>query len=288
MLSVNDYCKMQFGEKVYKISLNAGMTCPNRDGTLDTRGCIFCSEGGSGEFASNCHLSMDEQIEEAKQRISKKYQGNKFIAYFQAYTNTYAPVSVLKNLFMSVILREDIVAISIATRPDCFSDEIYALLKELNKMKPVWVELGLQTIHKYSISYIRRGYDNDVYEDCLKRLNDMGIHTITHLILGLPFESKEDMINSVRYVIAQGTRGIKLQLLHVLKNTDLAIEYENGKFDVLEFDEYVQIISEVIKFIPDHVVVHRLTGDGPKKLLIAPLWSADKKRVLNVINKVIY
>lgn len=285
MLTVNEYCKQQFGQKLYKLSLDGGMTCPNRDGTLDTRGCIFCSAGGSGDFTPNRNKPIEDQINEAKEKVSAKYKGDKYIAYFQAYTNTYAPVETLRQIFMTVINRDDIAVLSIATRPDCLSDEVLVLLDELNQIKPVWVELGLQTIHEKTAAYIRRGYHLAIYDKAIKDLNAIGIHTITHIILGLPGETKEDMLASVRHVVLQKSKGIKLQLLHVLKNTDLAMDYQNGLFKTMEFEEYVDLVAECVKLLPPDMVVHRLTGDGPKSLLIAPLWSADKKRVLNALHK---
>lgn len=285
MISVNEYCKKQFGEKLYKISLNGGMSCPNRDGKLDVRGCIFCSAGGSGDFAPDRSIPLDEQIEDAKRRVSSKYKGTHYIAYFQAYTNTYAPVEKLWALFMPVIKREDIAVLSIATRPDCLSDEVLDLLRELNDIKPVWVELGLQTIHEKTADYIRRGYSLPVYDKAIRDLEAIGIHTITHLILGLPGETKEDMLQSVRYVSDCGSQGIKLQLLHVLKGTDLASDYEKGLFRTLLFDEYIDLLTDCVRVLPKDMIVHRLTGDGPKNLLIAPMWSADKKRVMNAIHQ---
>lgn len=285
MITVNEYCKKQFGEKLYKISLNGGMSCPNRDGKLDVRGCIFCSAGGSGDFAPDRSIPLDEQIEDAKRRVSSKYKGTHYIAYFQAYTNTYAPVEKLRALFMPVIKREDIAVLSIATRPDCLSDEVLDLLRELNDIKPVWVELGLQTIHEKTADYIRRGYSLPVYDKAIRDLEAIGIHTITHLILGLPGETKEDMLQSVRYVSDCGSQGIKLQLLHVLKGTDLDSDYEKGLFRTLLFDEYIDLLADCVRLLPKDMIVHRLTGDGPKNLLIAPMWSADKKRVMNAIHQ---
>lgn len=288
--SVNQYLKDTFGEKVYKISLNAGFSCPNRDGLLDTRGCIFCSAGGSGEFATivtpqNIHA----QIENAKSRILSKMPGKtsgKFIAYFQAYSNTYAPVPILKELFYSVIKRPDIVALSIATRPDCLPSDVLTLIDELNHIKPVWVELGLQTIHKSTSDYIRRGYDLNVYDFAVSSLKEIGIpQIITHVILGFPGETKEMMLDTVKHVISSGSNGIKLQLLHVLKGTDLEKDYSNGKFEVLSLSSYIDILKSCIEILPSDMVVHRITGDGDKRLLVAPLWSADKKHVLNEINK---
>ena len=284
-LSFNKYLREAFGDKVYKISLNAGFSCPNRDGKIDTKGCIFCSKGGSGDFAENKNLSITDQIENGKRRVEKKISSGKYIAYFQAFTNTYAPVEVLREKFYEAINHKDIVAVSIATRPDCLSDEVIDLLDELNKIKPVFVELGLQTIHEESAKYIRRGYTLDVYDDAVKKLKAIGVNIVVHIILGLPNESKNDMLESVEYVCRSGINGIKLQLLHILKDTDLAKEYEKGNIRALEFDEYLDIIKSCVEIIPKDIVIHRLTGDGAKKDLIAPLWSADKKRVLNAINK---
>ena len=283
--SLNKYLQNKFGCKVYKISLNAGFTCPNRDGTLGTRGCIFCSEGGSGYFAESAALSVTEQIERGKKRVAKKIKSGKYIAYFQAFTNTYAPVEILRAKFTEALNHPDIVMLSIATRPDCLPNDVVALLSELNKIKPVSVELGLQTIHESTAKYIRRGYSLEVYDEAVKRLRAENIDVVTHLIIGLPNESKEDMLQSVAHACNAGTNGIKLQLLHVLKGTDLANDYAAGKFKALEFEEYLEIIHDCVEIIPDNVVIHRLTGDGAKKDLIAPLWSADKKRVLNAISK---
>ena len=250
-----------------------------------TRGCIFCSEGGSGDFAESAALSITEQIENGKKRVSKKIKSGKYIAYFQAFTNTYAPVEILRAKFTEALNHPDIVMLSIATRPDCLPNDVVALISELNKIKPVSVELGLQTIHESSAKYIRRGYSLDVYDDAVKRLKAENIDVVTHLIIGLPNESKEDMLQSVAHACNAGTNGIKLQLLHILKGTDLANDYAAGKFKALEFEEYLEIIHDCVEIIPDNVVIHRLTGDGAKKDLIAPLWSADKKRVLNAISK---
>ncbi len=286
-LSFNKYLRDTFGEKVYKISINAGFTCPNRDGTLGTRGCIFCSKGGSGDFAESAELSVTQQIEKGKRQVERKIKSGKYIAYFQAFTNTYAPVERLKEIYYEAVRHPDIAALSIATRPDCLGDDVLKLIEEINRVKPVFVELGLQTIHKKSAEYIRRGYPLEVYNEALERLNAMQIHTVTHIILGLPDESREDMLESVKYVCDRGTRGIKLQLLHILDGTDLADEYRQGKIKEMGFDEYVALIRDCVRIIPKDVVIHRLTGDGDKKTLIAPLWSADKKRVLNAINKAI-
>lgn len=282
--TLNNYLKERFGEKVYKIALNGGFTCPNRDGSIDTRGCIFCSKGGSGDFAESPDLTITEQIENGKKRLEKKIKNGKYIAYFQAFTNTYAPVERLRKIYEEAINHPDIVALSIGTRPDCLGDDVLALLDELNTIKPIFVELGLQTINEDTAKYIRRGYTLEVYDKAVADLHKIGINVVTHIILGLPNESKEDMLNSVEYA-CKVTDGIKLQLLHILKGTDLAKDYEQGKFKVLTLEQYTEIIKECVQIIPENVVIHRLTGDGAKKDLIAPLWSADKKTVLNTINR---
>lgn len=284
-LSFNKYLKDKFGQKVYKISLDGGFTCPNRDGKTGTRGCIFCSKGGSGDFAESREMSITEQIESGKKKVEKKIKSGKYIAYFQAFTNTYAPVEMLRQKYEEAINHPDIVALSIATRPDCLGDDVLRLLDEMNKIKPVFVELGLQTIHQKSAKYIRRGYDLSVYDKAVRDLKKIGVNVVVHVILGLPNESENDMLETVKYVCESGANGIKLQLLHVIDGTDLAKDYEKGLFKTLEFDEYVNLIVKCVKIIPKDIVIHRLTGDGAKKDLIAPLWSADKRRVLNAINK---
>ncbi len=343
MMLLNDYLKERFGCKVYKIALNGGFTCPNRDGTIGTGGCIFCSAGGSGEFSEDPSISITEQIERGKKRVAAKIRNGKYIAYFQAYTGTYAPVDRLRELYTEAIMHPDVAVLSVATRPDCLPDEVVGLLAELNAIKPVWVELGLQTIHERTAEYIRRGYSLEVYDSAVERLRSAGIEVITHVILGLPGETREDMLETVRYVCAAGASGssdsgglggtssmttacgatgalgtagsadaagtadatgtsdatvsagargtssmavasgIKLQLLHVLKGTDLEKEYLAGLVSVLTEDEYMDILQDCLSVIPDNVVIHRLTGDGDKRLLTAPLWSVDKKHVLNRI-----
>ncbi len=282
---LNDHLRETFGCKVYKIALNGGFTCPNRDGSLGTGGCIFCSEGGSGEFAEDAGKSITEQIEAGKKRVEGKLKEGKYIAYFQAYTNTYAPIGRLRELYTEAMNHPDIAALSVATRPDCISEEVLDLLEEMNRIKPVWVELGLQTIHPASAEYIRRGYELPVYDRAVKELRHRGIEVIAHVILGLPGESTEDMVDTVRYVCGSGATGIKLQLLHILKGTDLEKEYRKGRVSVLSEDGYIDILKECVRVIPDDVVIHRLTGDGDKRLLIAPLWSGDKKHVWNRIKK---
>jgi len=276
--------KQRFGEKIYKLSLDGGMTCPNRDGTLDARGCIFCSEGGSGDFSASRILSIPEQIQAAKEKVSKKCPpGSKYIAYFQAYTNTYAPISYLRKIYYEAIEQEEIVAVSIATRPDCLGDEVLSLLEELNAIKPVFVELGLQTVHDQTAQFIRRGYSTAVFYDAVHRLQEKKLEIVVHIILGLPYESKEDMLKTVTSVSSLPIQGIKLQLLHILKGTDLA-EYVD-KIHILEQEEYIDLLISCIERIPPHIVLHRITGDGPKNLLLAPLWSSNKKNVLNQISK---
>lgn len=282
--TLNSYLKERFGCKVYKLSLDGGFTCPNRDGTLGFRGCIFCSKGGSGDFAQSRSLSITEQLENAKALVSKKVKDGKYIAYFQAFTNTYAPVEELKSKYYEALNHPDIVALSIATRPDCLGEEVLLLLDEINKIKPVFVELGLQSIHENTAEYIRRGYSLETYDEAVERLHKINVNVVTHLIIGLPGETAEDMLESVKYV-CRVTDGIKLQLLHILDGTDLAEEYKQGKIKTLTLEEYTEIIRKCVEIIPENVVVHRLTGDGAKRDLIAPLWSADKKKVLNTINK---
>ncbi len=285
--SLNPYLRKRFGTKVYKVSLNAGFTCPNRDGKVGTGGCIFCSEGGSGEFARS-GTAIKEQLAEGKAFIASKLPKEEkpaYIAYFQAFTNTYGPIDVMREKFFEAINDPEVVCLSIATRPDCIPQEVLELLKELNEIKPVWVELGLQTIHESTAEYIRRGYGLSVYADAVKRLSSSGMEVITHVILGLPGESEDDMLETVKYVGETGAKGIKLQLLHVLKGTDLAKEYAAGKFKTLTRSEYINLLCKCIKVLPKDMIIHRLTGDGDKKLLIAPEWSADKKSVLNEISK---
>lgn len=283
--SLDYYLKQTFGEKVYRLSLNGGMTCPNRDGLLGEKGCIFCSAGGSGDFSASPSLSVTGQIAQAKLLVQSKTKCRKFIAYFQAYTNTYAPTDYLRRIFTEAIEHPDIVALSIATRCDCLPEDVIALLRELNQKKPVWVELGLQTIHEETLSFIRSGFTLEQYHHAVHALAQNNILCITHLILGLPGESKEQMLSSVAYVASLPVSGIKLQLLHVLRNTDLGTLYEKSPFPLFSLEEYCNLIADCIALLPPEMVIHRLTGDGPKNLLLAPLWSADKKRVMNTIQK---
>lgn len=282
--SLNEYYQQKYGKKVYKLSINAGLSCPNRDATCGTGGCIFCSRGGSGEFAADASLNIPEQLEQAKRRVRDKTRDNAYIAYFQPFSNTYGAIDHLRKIYYEAITPEDIVGLSIATRPDCLPDEVIALLDEINRIKPVTVELGLQTIHPSTAAYIRRGYDLPVYDEAVGRLHAIGVEVVTHLILGLPGESVDKMLDSVRYV-GSVTDGVKLQLLHVLKDTDLADRYKAGEFETLSLAQYTDILCCALEALPKNVVIHRLTGDGDKRSLIAPLWSADKKRVLNHIKK---
>lgn len=302
--SLDYYLKQTFGEKVYKVSLNGGMTCPNRDGKLDTRGCIFCSAGGSGDFAAPICESVTAQINHAIEGIKKaKTVGDKFIAYFQSYTNTYADVSYLRKIFMEAIVHPQIVALSIGTRPDCLGEDVLALLEELNKIKPVWVELGLQTMHERTAKFIRRGYPLSIFENAVANLNRIHVDVIVHVILGLPFESREDMLSTIRYLATYSPeyqkknmddkeknflqkdciQGIKLQLLHILSGTDLA-KYRSY-FRTLSMEEYINLLLDCMEELPQDIVIHRITGDGPKKILLAPEWSSAKKKVMNTIHK---
>lgn len=274
--SVSEYLKNTYGHKLYKLSLSGNMTCPNRDGTLDTRGCIFCSGHGSGDFAV-------QDIDKAKLVIADKYKGSEYIAYFQSFTNTYADAEYLRRLFTPVIMRDDIRILSIATRPDCLGSDILDLLKELNTIKPVWIELGLQTIREDTARYIRRGYSLSVYDEAVYNLKQIGIRPIVHMIMGLPFENADDAVATARYIADSGAWGIKVSLLHILKDTDLYKDYCAGLFEAISMDEYLNITGKIISALPEDMVIHRLTGDGPKDLLAAPLWTANKKRVLNTL-----
>ena len=292
--TLSDYCKEKFGTKVYRLSLSTGCSCPNRDGRAGRGGCSFCSEGGSGEFATKVK-SIEEQIEEAKDRVKSKFpkdikeEDKKYIAYFQSFTNTYGDVDRLGGIFKTAILRDDIAAISIGTRPDCLEDDMLDLLNELNKIKPVWIELGLQTIHEDSAKAFNRGYSLPVFNKAYIELKKRNIEVIVHVILGLPGETDKDMYETVRYLanLSPKLDGIKLHLLHILKNTRLEREYREKPFKILSLDEYTEILINCLRILPESVVIHRMTGDGDKRLLVEPLWSGDKKRVLNTINKAI-
>ncbi len=277
--------KKRYGQKVYRLALDGGFTCPNRDGTLGTGGCIFCSAGGSGDFAGSRLLSVSEQIEQQKALVAAKQSGHLFIAYFQAYTGTYAPVSRLRTVYGEAIRRPDVAVLSVATRPDCLPPDVLGLLAEMNRIKPVWVELGLQTIHPETADYIRRGYPLPVFEQAVADLQRLGIETIAHVILGLPGESPEDMLATAKYLSSLPVSGVKFQMLHVLRGTDLYEEYLNRPFHVLTQDEYTDILIRCLEVLRPDIVVHRLTGDGPRRLLAAPEWTLHKKQVLNTINR---
>ena len=293
-LSFNDAMRARFGTKVYRLSLQTGCTCPNRDGTIGTGGCTFCSEGGSGDFAAP-FMPIEEQIKEARKRVDTKIpasiasEDRRYIAYFQSYTNTYGDVDRLRTLYTEAISHPQIVALDIGTRPDCLPPEMVEMLQnlQLSSGKPVWVELGLQTIHEETARRIRRGYELPVFEDAYRRLKASGLEIIVHVILGLPGESRQDMLETVRYLssLTPTLDGIKLQLLHVLKGTELAREYEADPFPLFTLDSYCDLVVDCLRLLPPETVVHRLTGDGPKRLLVAPLWSADKKRVLNTLSR---
>lgn len=289
--SLNHYFMSVYGEKVYKVAINGGMTCPNRDGVIDTRGCIFCSKGGSGEFAVAINADnpdITSQLELAREKVRDKVKDGKFIAYFQPYTNTYATIDYLEQVYEEAISPSDVVGISIATRPDCLSEDVIQLLVKIRDNHPgkfVWIELGLQTIHRKTALYIRRGYETTVFEDAVRKLNEFQIPIIVHVILGLPGESRQDMLGTIEYLNTFSIFGIKLQLLHVLKETDLAIEYENRQFETLTMEEYIDILIDCIEHLDPNIVIHRVTGDGPKNILIAPLWSGNKKLVLNTLLK---
>ncbi len=281
---LNTYLKTTYGHKVYKLSLNGGMTCPNRDGTLGTGGCIFCSAGGSGDFASSSALAINEQIEQAKAMVRNKMSDGTYIAYFQAYTNTYGPVEYLRKIFTEAITHSDVEILSIATRPDCIHEETLELLKELNQIKPVWVELGLQTANEESAMFIRRGYENKIFENIVKQLISCGIGVIVHIIIGIPGESVEDLLDTVAYINRFPIQGVKLQLLHVLQGTDLAEMYKAEPFHVYSLEEYADILCLILEHLRKDIIIHRLTGDGPKSLLIEPKWSGNKKVVMNYIH----
>lgn len=283
--SLNDYCRDVFGEKVYRLSLSAGTTCPNRDGSLGTGGCAFCSEGGSGDFATASSLPVLEQIKEAKRRICPKARCQKFIAYFQSYTGTYAPAEYLSGIFRQALQPEEIVALSIGTRSDCLPPDVLSLLRELGQKKPVWIELGLQTIHQDTLTRMNTGTTAEQFDEAVTALHALGIPVIAHVILGLPGETREMMLATIRHLSSLPISGVKLQLLHVLKGTPLAKEYECSPFPILELEEYCDLVIDCLELLPPDVVIHRLTGDGPRQLLVAPLWSTDKKRVLNTIRR---
>ena len=282
--TLSQHYREKFGCKVYKLSIDGGFSCPNRDGTAGYGGCIFCNETGSGDFAVR-GKGITDQLREAKKWVEKKNKGGKYMAYFQSFTNTYAPAAVLRSRYLEAIAPEEIVGIAIGTRPDCLGEDVIEVLSEVNAIKPVSVELGLQTIHEASVCYIRRGYVNQVYFDAVKRLKEADIEVVTHIILGLPGETMEMAAQTTRAAVDAGTDGVKFHLLHVLKGTDLEKDYLAGTFACLSLEEYGEWLCACMKEVPPHVTVHRITGDGAKRNLVAPLWSADKKRVLNYLNK---
>ena len=282
--SLDYMLRERFGEKVYKVTLNGGMSCPNRDGTLGKRGCIFCSAGGSGDFAADASLSIPDQIESQIEVLSRKRPIRKYIAYFQAYTNTYAPTDYLRKIFTEAIEHPKIVALSIGTRPDCLGEEVLELLHELNQRKPVWVELGLQSIHEKTARYIRRGYRLSCFDQAAEELQKRNIEVIVHTILGLPGETEEDILETMDYLNKKHIQGIKLQLLHVLKGTDLAYDYLAGRFRVYEREEYLDLVIRCLENLDPEIVIHRITGDGPKDLLLAPMWAGRKREVLNLLH----
>ena len=280
--------QQRFGKKLYKLSLDGGMTCPNRDGTLGRGGCIFCSAGGSGDFAAPRQEDLNLQIQEAKAQIAgkaKDLEPPSYIAYFQSYTNTYAPLDHLEKLFFAAAAHPDTAVLSIATRPDCLAEPVIALLSKVNQIKPVWVELGLQTIHERAAEYIRRGYPLSCFEEAAENLRSRGIEVIVHTILGLPGESREDICATMEYLNEKDIQGVKLQLLHVLKGTDLAYDYAAGKFRVFESEEYLDVLIACLERLRPEIVIHRITGDGPKELLLAPLWASRKREVLNLLHR---
>lgn len=283
--SLDYHLKERFGEKIYKVSLDGGMTCPNRDGHIGSNGCIFCSAGGSGDFAADRRLSITGQIDAQISSLKDKKRVRRYIAYFQAYTNTYAPCGYLREIFTEAISHPDIVGLSIGTRPDCLPEDVVGLLAELNKIKPVWVELGLQTIHEKTARYIRRGYELSCFEKAVQSLRKEGLDVIVHTILGLPHETTDDILQTIEYLNNMDIQGIKLQLLHVLKGTDLADDFLAGRFSVMDQKEYTDLVISCLEHLSPRITVHRLTGDGPKDLLIAPMWSTRKRSVLNALHK---
>lgn len=283
--SLNYFLREKFGEKVFKISLDGGFSCPNRDGKISKGGCVFCSERGSGDYAGDRELSISNQFDDIKEMMSKKWKSGKYIAYFQAYTNTYAPVDELRRKYEEALNKEGVVAIAIATRPDCLGDDVLDLLDEINKKVYLWIELGLQTSNDETAKRINRGYKLEVFEEAMKKLKERNIDVVVHDILGLPGETKEDMLNTVNYIAHSGAKGIKLHLLHLMKDTPMVSLYEKGKIEFLSEEDYIDLIVKAVSMLPEDMVVHRLTGDAPRALLIGPMWSLKKWEVLNAIDK---
>lgn len=282
--NLNYFLREKFGDKVFKISLDAGFSCPNRDGTISKGGCIYCSERGSGDFAGDRNFSISYQFDDIRSMMNKKWKSGKYIAYFQAYSNTYGDIKVLREKYEEALSQEGVVALAIATRPDCLGDDVVELLADLNKKVYTWIELGLQTVSEKTAKLINRGYTLNVFEDALHRLRANNIDTVVHSIFGLPGETKEDMISTIKYLANKDIQGIKMHLLHLLKETPLVNLYEQGKLEFLEQDEYIDLIAEAITLLPENVVIHRLTGDAPRNLLIGPMWSLKKWEVLNAID----
>lgn len=283
--SLNDYCRTRFGEKLYKLALDGGFTCPNRDGTVGFGGCAFCNGRGSGDFSFPVSGGTAEAIDKAKLLIAGKSSCSRYIAYFQNFSGTYASADRLREIYLPVITRDDIAVLDIATRPDCLGDEVLSVLEELNGIKPVWIELGLQTVHEDSAKRIHRGYPLEVYDSAVSALNSIGIDVIAHMIIGLPGETPEMIRQTAEYIGRSGAAGIKFHLLQVLSGTAIEKDYRDGLFSLPSLDEYIQLLADCITLIPPEMTVHRLTGDGAKKELIAPLWCGDKKHVLNEINR---
>ena len=288
MIKLSDYLKSKYGEKIYKLSLSSGCTCPNRDGSLSYGGCTFCSEGGSGDFAASL-ASIEDQIQEAKNRISNKTDASKFIAYFQSFTNTYGNTANLRKLYEETIRRDDVAILSLGTRPDCLDDEVMDMLTDLNSIKPLWIELGLQTIHEKTAERINRCYSLSTFDEAYRKLKTAGIEVIVHVIFGLPGETEEDMLDTIRYLakLNPPLDGVKIQMLHILKGTVMHEEYLRTPFHILELEEYARLVADAIEILPDNIVIHRMTGDGPGKLLVEPNWSRNKRKVMNRINELI-
>ena len=283
--NLNYFLRNKFGEKVFKISLDGGFSCPNRDGTISKGGCLFCSERGSGDFAGDRDFSISRQFNDIKTMMSKKWKSGKYIAYFQAYTNTYAPIDVLKQKYEEALKQEGVVALAIATRPDCLGDEVLDLLEEINKKFYVWDELGLQTCNDETARKINRGYKLEVFEDAIKRLKERNIDFVVHSIFGLPGETKEDMLKTVDYIAHSGAQGVKFHLLHLMKGTPLVKLYERGELEFLEEEDYIDLLCKSVEMLPQEMVIHRLTGDAPRDLLIGPMWSLKKWEILNAIDR---
>lgn len=284
--SLDYYFKEKYNSKVFKVALNGNFTCPNRDGTISTKGCTFCSALGSGDFAGNKNDTLEKQFKEVKEIMTKKWPNSLYIAYFQANTNTYAPLKKLKELYEKAInLDDNIIAIDIATRPDSISDETLEYLEDLNKRKKVIIELGLQTIHQKTADAINRGYNLNIFEECVKKLRSKNIEIVVHIINGLPYETKEMMLETVKYLNTLDIQGIKIHSLYILKGSIIEKEFQENKFKMLSLEEYVDIVCEQLAIIREDIVIHRINGDAPRDLLIEPKWSIKKLVVMNEIDK---